>query len=111
MSTSRPAQLEDDELTNTDLESNKVVYVSSQQLGEGMSPIKVEDESEDVIMTPGRANLNNRKLTVGLDSRRSNERSSNPDRAKSNKKGSVSNNKKPPTFAAQGSVRYSVRGA
>ena len=110
MSSSRPAQLEDDELTNTDLESNKVVYVSSQQLGEGMSPIKVEDESEDV-MTPGRPNLNNRKLTVGLDSRRSNERSSNPDRATSNKKGSVSKNKKPPTFAAQGSVRYSVRGA
>jgi hypothetical protein len=64
-----------------------------------MSPIKVEDESEEVI-TPGRSNLNNRKVTVGLDSRRSNERSSNPDRANSNKKGSVSNNKKPPTFAA-----------
>jgi hypothetical protein len=77
-----------------------------------MSPIKVEDESEEVL-TPGRVakNFNNRKLTVGLDSRRSNEPSSNRDRATSNKKGSVSNSRKPPAFAAQGSVRYSMRGA
>lgn len=92
--------MEDDELTNTDLESNKVVYVSSNQLGEGMSPIKVEDESEDVL-TPG-TKLNNRKITVGLDSRRSNDQSSYPacERATSNKKASISNTRKPPAFAA-----------
>ncbi len=94
-----------------------MVYVSNQQLTEGMSAIKVEDESEEMIANTGRSGagggngLNQRKFTVGYDSRRSNEQSSNPDRATSNQKGSASNTRKPPTFAAQGSVRYSMRGA
>ena len=99
-----------------------MVYVSNKQLTEGLSPIKVEDESEDMIAYTGRSGaggggaaykLNQqRKFTVGYDSRRSNDQSLNPpDRATSNKKGSVSDSRKPPTFAAQGSIRYSMRGA
>jgi hypothetical protein len=66
-------QLEEDELTNTDLDSNKHVYVSNQQLVDGMSPIKVEDELEEVL-TPGRiANNMNKKIAMGMDSRRSND--------------------------------------
>ena len=74
--------------------------MSNNQIGEGMSPIKVEDESEDVL-SPGNK-LNNRKITVGLDSRRSNDHSSYPggERTTSNKKGSISNTRKPPAFAA-----------
>jgi hypothetical protein len=45
--------VDDEELTNTDLESNKVIY--SQHMIEGMSPIKVEDESEEIIVTGGRS--------------------------------------------------------
>jgi hypothetical protein len=62
----------DDELTNTDLDSNKVVYVSNNHLVE--SPIKVEDESEDMIPsnTPGRSVKQSRKNAQ--DSKRSSER-------------------------------------
>jgi hypothetical protein len=65
----------DDELTNTDMESNKVAYVSSNNLGNGMSPIKVEDESEDMVGTPGgrsaKAKQNRKSNNGGQDSMRS----------------------------------------
>ncbi|TNV86765.1 hypothetical protein FGO68_gene6602 [Halteria grandinella] len=98
---------EDEALSNTDLDSNKVIYHNQM---EGASPIKVEDESEDV------SQLRIRNHRLSQDSQNSFKRlaqhsSSNQTqsqyRASSNKR-QASN--KPP-FAVQGGVRYSMRGA
>lgn len=77
-----------------------------------MSPIKVEDESEEIMVIGGRSHRRNQIRQNGQTSRR--ESSNNPiDREMSNKKyGTAStNSKKPPAFAAQGGVRYSLRAA
>jgi hypothetical protein len=49
-----PPSDDGDELSNTDLDSNRMLYQNQiAPQSDGVSPIKVEDESEDITPTPG----------------------------------------------------------
>ena len=94
----------EDEMSNTDLDSNKVAYMQNDV---GSPPIKVEDESEVMTGSRHRSHRPDHLLIAEKSSRHI--KNSDSSQNNNNNFVSCSSNSRKPAFA--GGVRYSMRGA